>query len=179
MTLAPAPSLAKRLKKVKLIMLDNDGVMTDGRIILGDSGDEMKFFDVQDGHGLVMLRRAGLKTVMISGKTSPVNKRRMKELLFCDLYQKAIDKLVIFERVLKKYRLKPEEVCYVGDDLIDLPPMARAGFAAAVAGAVPEVRRAAHYVTKRRGGRGAVREITDLLLKTQGLWKDVTRRYYR
>ena len=179
MTLALAPKLAQRLKKIKLVILDNDGVMTDGRIVLGDRGDELKFFDAQDGHGLVMLRRAGLKTVMISGKTSPVNKRRMKELLFCDLYQKATDKLVIFEKVLKKYRLKAEEVCYVGDDLIDLPPMTRAVFSVAVAGAVPEVRRAAHLVTRRRGGRGAVRETVDLLLKTQGLWKEVTRRYYR
>lgn len=153
--------------------------MTDGRIILGDKGDELKFFDVQDGHGLVMLRRAGFKTVMISGKTSPVNKRRMKELLFCDLYQKALDKLEVFEKVLKKYRVKGEQVCYIGDDLIDLPPMRRSGFAVAVANAVPEVKAEAHYTTRRKGGRGAVRETVDLLLKTQGLWKDVTARYYR
>jgi 3-deoxy-D-manno-octulosonate 8-phosphate phosphatase (KDO 8-P phosphatase) len=160
-------------------MFDNDGVLTDGRIVLGDKGDEFKFFDVQDGHGLVMLRRAGLKAVMISGKTSPVNKRRAKDLFFSDFYQKALDKLEVFEKVLKKYRLKAEEVCYVGDDLIDLPPMKRAGFSAAVANAVPEVRRAAHYVTARKGGRGAAREVIDLILKTQGLWEEVTKRYYR
>ena len=177
--MALSSKLTKRIKKIKLVIFDNDGVLTDGRIVLGDRGDELKFFDVQDGHGLVMLRRAGLKTVMISGKTSPVNKRRMKELLFCDLHQKAIDKLTVFEKVLKKYRLKPEEVCYVGDDLIDLPPMTRAGFSAAVANAVPEVRRAAHYVTKKNGGRGAAREVIDLLLKTQGLWEEVTKRYFR
>ncbi len=175
----PAAKFAKRLQKIKLLVVDNDGVMTDGRIVLGDKGDELKFFDVQDGHGLVMLRRAGLKTVMISGKTSPVNKRRMKELLFCDVYQKALDKLETFEKVLKKYRLAPEEVCYIGDDLIDLPPMRRAGFAAAVASAVPEVRRAAHFVTERKGGRGAVREVVDMLLKAQGLWDEVTKRYNR
>ena len=171
--------LVQRLKKIKLVIFDNDGVMTDGRIILGDGGDELKFFDVQDGHGLVMLRRAGILTVMISGKTSPVNKRRMKELLFSDLYQNAIDKLEVFEAVLKKYRLKAEEVAYVGDDLIDLPPMTRAGFSAAVSNAVPEVLKAAHYVTQKSGGRGAVREIIDLLLKTQGLWEEVTKRYTR
>ncbi len=171
--------LIKRVKKIKLVIFDNDGVLTDGRIILGDRGDELKFFDVQDGHGLVMLRRAGLKTVMISGKTSPVNKRRMKELLFCDLHQKALDKLEAFKKVLKKYRLKPDEVCYVGDDLIDLPPMLRVGFSVAVANAVPEVCKAAHYVTQKSGGRGAAREVCDLLLKTQGLWKEVTKRYYR
>ncbi len=169
----------KSIKKIKLVIFDNDGVLTDGRIILGDRGDELKFFDVQDGHGLVMLHRAGLKTVMISGKTSPVNKRRMKELLFCDLHQKAIDKLEVFKKVLKKYHLKAEEACYVGDDLIDLPPMSRAGFSVAVANAVPEVRKAAHYVTHKSGGRGAAREVCDLLLKTQGLWKEVTKRYYR
>ena len=173
------PELKERIRKIRLVIVDNDGVMTDGRIIYGDHGDELKFFDAQDGHGLVMLRRAGYKTVMISGKTSRVNKRRMKEVQFCDLYQKATDKLSVFEKVLKKFKVGPEETCYVGDDLIDLPPMKRCGLAVAVAGAVDEVKEAAHYTTQKSGGRGAVREIADLLLKTQGQWADVTARYYR
>ena len=171
--------LKTRIRKVRLVLMDNDGVLTDGRIILGDHGDELKFFDVQDGHGLVMLKRAGFKTVMISGKTSRVNKRRKKELQIDDLHQNAKDKLKIFEKVLKKYKARTEEVCYIGDDLIDLPPMTRSGFSVAVANAVPEVKEAAHYTTKRSGGRGAVREVVDLLLKTQEKWDDVTARYFR
>lgn len=172
-------ALAERIKKVRLVIVDNDGVMTDGRIVYGDHGDELKFFDAQDGHGLVMLRRAGYKTVMLSGRSCRVNKRRMKEVLFCALYQKATDKLAVFEKVLKKFKTAPDEVCYIGDDLIDLPPMARAGFSVAVANAVPEVKQAAHHTTERNGGRGAVREVADLLLKTQGQWEEVTKRYYR
>ena len=168
-----------RIKNIKLVIVDNDGVMTDGRIVYGDHGDELKFFDVRDGFGLVLLRRAGYKTVMVSAKKSPLNKRRAKEVQLCGLYQKATDKLKVFEKILKKFKLKPEEVCYVGDDLIDLPPMRRAGFAVAVANAVPEVLEAAHYTTERPGGRGAVREVGDLLLKTQGQWTEVTQRYFR
>lgn len=168
-----------RIRKVRLVIVDNDGVMTDGRIVLGDKGDELKFFDVQDGHGLAMLHRAGYKTVMISGKTSGVNVRRAGELLFDGLYQKALDKLAVFEKVLKEFKMKPEQVCYIGDDLIDLPPMRRSGFAVAVANAVDEVKKEAHYVTKKSGGRGAVREVIDLLLKTQGRWAEATARYYR
>lgn len=171
--------LKARILKVRIVLIDNDGVMTDGRIVLGDHGDELKFFDVQDGHGLVMLRRAGYKTVMVSGKSSRVNKRRMKEAQVCDLYQKAADKLKVFEKVLKKFKVSADQVCYIGDDLIDLPPMTRSGFAVAVANAVPEVLEAAHYTTRHSGGRGAVREVADLLLKTQGQWKDVTAGYFR
>jgi 3-deoxy-D-manno-octulosonate 8-phosphate phosphatase (KDO 8-P phosphatase) len=171
--------LLGRIEKVRLLIVDNDGVMTDGRIVYGDHGDELKFFDIHDGHGLVMLRRAGLKAVMISGKKSRVNKRRMKDVGFSELYQNAKDKLAVYEKVLKKHRLSPEEVCYIGDDLIDLPPMTRSGLAVAVANAVPEVKAAAHHVTERPGGRGAVRETIDMILKGKGLWEEVTKRYFR
>ncbi len=171
--------LKERIRKVRLVMVDNDGVMTDGRIIYGDNGDELKFFDVQDGFGLVLLRRAGYKTVMISGKKSRVNKRRAKDLQISGVYQNAFDKLAVFETVAKKYKVKPEQICYIGDDLIDLPPMKRAGFSVAVPEAVEDVLKAAHYVTLKRGGRGAIREVVDLLLKTQGQWAEVTSRYFR
>lgn len=174
-----APELASRCQKIKLLMVDNDGVLTDGRIVLGDYGDELKFFDVQDGFGLVMCRRAGLQTVLISGKKSRVNKRRAKEVQFSDLYQNAHDKLKVYEKVLKKFKVTPEEVCYIGDDLIDYPPMSRSGLAIAVANAVPEIKEIAHWVTDRTGGHGAVREAIDQLLKAKGLWADVTQRYFR
>ncbi len=171
--------LKVRVKKIRLVIVDNDGVMTDGRIIYGDYGDELKFFDVQDGFGLTLLKRAGYKTVMISGKKSRINKRRANELQFCEIHQNAFDKLKVFEKVVKKFKLQPDEVCYIGDDLIDLPPMTRSGFSVAVANAVEDVKAAAHYVTSRGGGHGAVREVADILLKIQGQWTEVTTRYFR
>jgi 3-deoxy-D-manno-octulosonate 8-phosphate phosphatase (KDO 8-P phosphatase) len=169
----------ERARKIRLVIVDNDGVMTDGRIVYGDHGDELKFFDVQDGFGLVLLNRAGYVTVMISGKKSSVNKRRAKDLQFSNIYQNSFDKLAVFEKASKKHKVRAEEICYIGDDLIDLPPMKRAGFAVAVPDAVDEVLKTAHYVTARRGGHGAVREVVDILLKTQGQWTEVTSRYFR
>ena len=167
-----------RIQKIKLVIVDNDGVLTDGRIVLGDYGDELKFFDVQDGFGLVLLRRGGLSTVIVSGKKSRINHRRAKELSVNLILQNVFDKLKAFEKVVKKFRVSPEEVCYIGDDLIDLPVMKRVGFAVAVSNAVQEVRQAAHYETKKSGGRGAVREVADMLLKGRGLWEKVTERYF-
>ncbi len=171
--------LQGRLEKIKIVLIDNDGVLTDGRIVYGDYGDELKFFDVQDGFGITLLRRAGFPVIIVSGKKSRINNRRAKELDIDKLFQKAVDKLKVFEKIIKKYRVSPDEVLYIGDDLIDLPVLKRVGFAAAVANAVPEVKDAAHYVTDRKGGRGAVREVIDLLLKAQKKWDAVTQRYYR
>ncbi len=167
-----------RIRKIKLVIVDNDGVMTDGRIIYGDHGDELKFFDVQDGFGLVMLKRAGFKTVIISAKKSKINVRRAKELQITEIYQNAFDKSKAFNRCLKKFKLMPEEVCYIGDDLIDIPVLKRVGLAVAVQNALPEVKKEVHWVTEKSGGRGAVRELADLLLKSQGKWAEVTARYY-
>ena len=168
----------ERIQKIKLVMVDNDGVLTDGRIVYGDYGDELKFFDVQDGFGMVLLRRAGLRTVILSARKSRINKRRSKELMVDKIYQNAFDKLVIFQKVLKKFKVKPEEVCYVGDDLIDLPVLTRVGFAVTVPNAVDEVKKIAHYCTQKAGGCGAVREVADLILKGQGRWSEVTARYF-
>ena len=170
--------LQERIKKIKLVIVVNDGVLTDGRIVLGDYGDELKFFDVQDGFGLVLLRRAGLNTVIISGKKSRINHRRAKELMVSKIIQNAFDKLKAFQKVIKKFKVTPEEVCYVGDDLIDLPVMKRVGLAVAVPNAVEEIKEIAHHVTRRSGGRGAVREVSDLILKGQGLWARVTEKYF-
>ena len=174
-----AENLKEKLLKIKVVLIDNDGVLTDGRIVYGDYGDELKFFDVQDGFGVTLLRRAGFPVVIVSGKKSRINNRRAKELAVDKLFQKATDKLKTFEGILKKYKISAAETLYIGDDLIDLPVIRRAGFAAAVANAVPEAKEAAHYVTERVGGRGAVREVIDLLLKTQGKWEEVTQRYFR
>ena len=170
--------LSERIKKIKLVMIDNDGVLTDGRIVLGDYGDELKFFDVQDGLGLVLLRRAGLPTVIVSGKKSRINPRRAKDTRVTKLFQNVPDKLKIFEKMLKKFKAAPEEVCYIGDDLLDLPPMVRAGLAVAVSNAVSDVKEKAHYVTQKAGGRGGVREVVDMLLKGQGKWDKATGKYF-
>ncbi len=172
-------ALNDRIANIKLVIVDNDAVLTDGRIVYGDYGDELKFFDVQDGFGLTLLKRAGIKIAMVSGKKSRINKRRSKELQFDEIFQNAFDKLKVFEKLLKKYKLRPEEVCYIGDDLIDLPPMKRAGLAIAVRNAVSDIKSIAHIVTERAGGHGAVREAIDLILKSQGKWAQVTERYFR
>ena len=174
-----AQNLKDRLLKIKLVLIDNDGVLTDGRIVYGDYGDELKFFDVQDGFGMVLLRRAGFPVVIISGKKSRINQRRAKELEVSRIFQKATDKLKVYEKLIKKHKVSAEEVLFIGDDLIDLPVLRRVGFAAAVSNAVPDVKEAVHYVTERAGGRGGVREVIDLLLKAQGKWEEITQRYYR
>ena len=168
----------ERIRKIKLVIVDNDGVLTDGRIVYGDHGDELKFFDVQDGFGLVMLRRAGFQTVIVSAKKSRVNTRRAKEAQVTKIYQNAFDKLKVFNQVLKQFKLTPDQICFVGDDLIDIPVLRRVGFAVVVPNAVPEAKKEAHWVTEKPGGRGAVREVADMILKAQGKWNDVTARYY-
>ncbi len=174
-----SPDYIERAKRVKLLILDIDGVMTDGRIIYSIYGDELKFFDVQDGFGITLLNRAGIKSVIITAKKSRVVKLRAKDLKVAKVYQGYSDKLVPFNRTLRRFRVKPEEVCFIGDDLIDMPVLKRAGFAVSVPNAVEEVKACANFVTSKSGGRGAVREICDMILKAQNKWEPVTSRYHR
>ncbi len=171
--------MRERLKAIKLLLLDVDGVMTDGRIIYTSDGSETKAFDVKDGHGLKLLQRAGVKVGIITGRESDIVPRRAKELGIELVYQNAKNKLVPFQEILKRQDLTPEQVAYVGDDVVDLPILSRVGFAATVADAVDDIKSYVHYVTVREGGRGAVREICDLLLKEAGLWDDVAGRYFK
>jgi 3-deoxy-D-manno-octulosonate 8-phosphate phosphatase (KDO 8-P phosphatase) len=173
-----AVEIENRLKAVKLVVLDVDGVLTDGRIPYGDYGDELKFYDVQDGMGIVLLKRAGIEAAVITSKNSKTNTRRAKELKITHLYQDAEDKLKVFSSLIRKLNLMPEETCCFGDDLVDIPLLRRAGFAVAVPNAVQEVKACSHYVTTRRGGRGAVREVVDKILKAQNKWTEVTQRYF-
>lgn len=168
----------ERAKKIKLLILDVDGVMTDGRIIYGDDGTEYKCFDVRDGHAMKMAGRAGLKMAIISGRSSKVTERRGKELGIELIYQNVHNKIEVYEKILKENNLKDEETAYIGDDLVDLPVMRRVGLSASVEDALPEVKEEALLVTKNRGGRGAVREIIEYILTSQGLWEGVTKRYY-
>lgn len=150
--------------------MDVDGVLTDGRIIYTNSGDEMKFFDVTDGMGLSLFSRAGLKTAILTAKKSKIVTKRAKDLHIDKSYQNALCKADAYEKILSDFRVIPEEVCFIGDDLVDLPVLKKAGLAVAVSNAAPEVIEAAHYVTSKGGGRGAVREIIEIILKAQGKW---------
>jgi 3-deoxy-D-manno-octulosonate 8-phosphate phosphatase (KDO 8-P phosphatase) len=170
--------MEKRLGKIRLLLLDVDGVMTDGRIVYDNHGVETKAFDVKDGHGLKLLRRAGIRIGIITGRQSEVVRFRALELGIEILYQGAKDKLVPYREVLETLGLSDEEVAYVGDDIVDLPILRRVGFAATVADAADEVKPLVHYVTARPGGRGAVREVCDLILKRTGAWQGVAARYF-
>ncbi len=170
--------MRERLEKVRLLILDVDGVMTDGRITYDDHGGETKAFDVKDGHGLKLLQRAGFQVGIITGRQSAVVDRRAKELGIDLVYQGAKDKLVPFEEILARTGLTAEQVAYVGDDYPDLPILRRVGFAATVADAIEELKPYVHYVAKQVGGRGAVREICDLLLKETGQREAVVGRYF-
>jgi len=170
-------TIKERLQKVKLLIMDVDGVLTDGKIIFDDRGGELKFFDVQDGLGVVILRRAGIKTAIITAKGSKVVERRSADMQVDKLYQDADDKTVAFEHLLQELDLKAEEACFIADELIDLPVIKKAGFAVAVKNAAPEVKEHAHYITKRSGGNGAVREVIEMILKAQNKWKAAIAKY--
>lgn len=160
--------LEEKAKKIKALILDVDGVMTDGRIIYDNFGDEFKVFDVQDGYGLVLWHRAGLKSAIVTAKKTKIVARRAKECHITKLFQNARDKGITYEKILKDLKVTDEEVCFIGDELLDIPIMKRAGLAVAVPYSREEVKSLAHYVTKSQGGRGAVREVIELILKSQG-----------
>jgi 3-deoxy-D-manno-octulosonate 8-phosphate phosphatase (KDO 8-P phosphatase) len=169
--------VVERAARISVLLLDVDGVLTDGRIVYADYGDELKCFDVQDGAGMVFWHRVGLKSAIITARRSRLLARRAKEMHIDLLQQGALVKLPAYEHMLKKLRVQPEQVCAVADDLMELPILRRVGLAVAVPNGVPEVKAIAHYVTQRPGGRGAVREVIELLLKAKGLWDQVLQRY--
>ncbi len=171
------PELIQRAAQVEVLLLDVDGVLTDGRIVLADYGDELKAFDVHDGAGLIFWNRVGLRSAVITARKSQIVKRRAKELRVEFLAQGRLEKLPAYEELLKRLRVSDEQVCAMGDDLMELPILRRVGLAVAVPNAVEEVRRGSHYVTRRPGGRGAVREVVEMILKAKGLWEQVLRRY--
>ena len=168
-----------RLNKIKLVILDVDGVLTDGRIIYNNLGNDYKFFDVRDGFGVTLLSKSGIKLAIISAKASRTIRKRAKDMHVHKLYLNASDKLRVFENVLKEFKVLPEEICFIGDDLVDLPIIKRVGFAVAVKEAVEDIKKSSHYITQNPGGRGAVREVAELILKGQGKWEQVTSRYFR
>jgi 3-deoxy-D-manno-octulosonate 8-phosphate phosphatase (KDO 8-P phosphatase) len=166
-----------RACNIKLMILDVDGVLTNGQIIFGRDGEAMKEFNAQDGLGISVAHKAGLKTAIITGRESDMVRLRGAELKITDIYQGAMTKLAALSELAAKYQLNLNEICYVGDDLIDLPVMVKVGLACAVANAVPEVKANAHYTTTKTGGNGAVREVVELVLKAQNKWEDIIAAY--
>ncbi|HTX22514.1 MAG TPA: HAD hydrolase family protein [Candidatus Aquilonibacter sp.] len=171
-------SLVSRLKAIRLFLCDVDGVLTDGSIFIGGER-EFKRFDIRDGLGLVLLRRAGLKIGWVSARPSLATKMRAKELKIHFLVQQGdrLSKTGAIEKLLAQEKISWEEVCFVGDDVVDLGPLTRAGLGVAVADARPQVKAAADFVTGATGGRGAVRETIEMILRAQGKWEPVIAVY--
>ncbi len=166
------PEINERAKNIRLLILDVDGVLTDGSLYFGPAGEALKVFHVRDGHGIKMLQKTGIEVAFLSGRRSEAAWHRARELKVALFYEGLRDKVEVLEQLISSLNLKPLQVAAMGDDLVDLPIMARVGLAVAVADAAPEVLAAAHWVTTLPGGNGAVREVCDLLLKAQGKWEE-------
>jgi 3-deoxy-D-manno-octulosonate 8-phosphate phosphatase (KDO 8-P phosphatase) len=175
----PLSSIERRASHIKLLLMDCDGVLTDGRLWLLRDGDEQKSFNTHDGLGLSLFHRAGLRSGIITGRSSPAVSRRARELGIEFVRQGNPNKIAPFEEVLRLARVAESEVAFVGDDLTDIPIMRRAGLAAAVADAVEETRAAAHFITHAKGGHGAVREVIKLILSSQDRWNDLIAIYLK
>ncbi len=161
------PSLAAKANKIKLLLLDVDGVMTDGTIILDSRGNETKAFHVRDGHGIKLAQREGIVIGIITGRSSEAVNLRARELGIQEVHQGARDKLAVYDSLVSKYGLRDEEIAYIGDDSVDVDIFERVGLAAAVADADPSVKPHVDMITKAAGGRGAVREVIALILKNR------------
>jgi 3-deoxy-D-manno-octulosonate 8-phosphate phosphatase (KDO 8-P phosphatase) len=162
-----------KAKDIKLVILDVDGVMSDGRIVIDDNGVEQRNFDIKDGFAVVALQMSGIDVAIITSKKSGAVRHRAEELKIKHFHEGIKKKTEPYELILKELAISDSQVAYVGDDLVDLSMMKRVGLPVAVADAVPEVKDAAAYVTKARGGYGAVREVAEMILKTQGKWEKI------
>jgi 3-deoxy-D-manno-octulosonate 8-phosphate phosphatase (KDO 8-P phosphatase) len=172
-----SPVLKKRAAKIKLFLMDVDGTMTDGGVILLSQPDgsalEIKRFDAHDGQGLTLAHTAGIRTGCITGRESPALLRRAHEMKMDYIYMKIPLKMPTYEEILAKAGVKDAEVAFVGDDLPDIPILKRVGLAVAVGDAVADVKKIAHYTTKAHAGRGAIREAIELILKSKGIWDEL------
>ncbi len=172
-----SPALKKRAAQIKLLLMDVDGTMTDGGVILLSQPDgsalEIKRFDAHDGQGLTLAHTAGIRTGCITGRESPALLRRAHEMKMDYIYMKIPLKLPAYEEILVKAGVKDVEVAFVGDDLPDIPILKRVGLAVAVGDAVADVKKIAHYTTKALAGKGAIREAIELILKSKGIWDEL------
>lgn len=163
--------------KIQMLVMDVDGVLTDGTVIINSDGSEGKNFSIVDGHGVKLWHRAGFDTAIISGRPSGATTVRAKQISIGYVLQGCKKKLPAFEELLEKVSLTADQVAFIGDDLLDLPIVRRAGFGVAVSNAVDELKDAADYITTRKGGDGAVREVIEYILKNNGKWQDLMGRY--
>lgn len=172
-----SPALRKRASGIRVLLMDVDGTMTDGSVTLLSQTDgtalEIKTFDAHDGQGLTLAQTAGLRTGCITGRESPALLRRASEMKMEFIYMKQPLKMPAYEDVLRKAEASDSEIAFIGDDLPDIPLMRRAGLAAAVGDAVPEVKEVAHYTTRARAGHGAIREVVELILRSKGIWEEM------
>lgn len=162
-----------RMRKIKLLLLDVDGVLTDGRIVYDSRGEELKFFDVHDGLGVFVLNKAGIPTILVTAKSSKVIIPRARDMRVAEVFGDIFPKTAVLDKVTRKYKVATDEICFVADDLVDLSLMREVGLPIAVSNACAEIKGCAVYVTKRLGGRGAVREVAEMILKAQGKWKEI------
>ncbi|MCP4128215.1 MAG: 3-deoxy-manno-octulosonate-8-phosphatase KdsC [Gammaproteobacteria bacterium] len=169
--------ITQRAKQIRLVIFDVDGVLTDGSLIMGDDGQEYKAFNAKDGHGMKMLQASGVEIGVISARNSRVVSLRMENLGIKHVYQGQRDKLKAFADLLKKLKLEPSQIAYVGDDLLDLCIMRKVGLAIAVQDASPEVVAEADWQTTANGGRGAAREICEMIMQAQGTFDDILAKY--
>jgi 3-deoxy-D-manno-octulosonate 8-phosphate phosphatase (KDO 8-P phosphatase) len=167
-----------RAVRIRLLILDVDGVLTDGSLILHDEGQESKVFHVHDGHGIRLLLRGGIEVALLTGRSSQVVADRAKDLGIKLVVQGSRNKLTDYEKMLQQRQLDDQDVAYVADDLVDVPVLRRAGLAVAVADATAHIRDYCHASTMSKGGKGAVREVCDFLLQAQGKWEEVTAPYF-
>ncbi|QWR78849.1 HAD-IIIA family hydrolase [Candidatus Magnetomonas plexicatena] len=165
--------MSEKAKPIKLLILDVDGVLTDGSIAFDGSGIEMKTFNVRDGHGIVLLKDHSIHVAIITGRASEAVTRRAKELGITDVYQKCWDKVKPYEELKTKYNLTDSECAYVGDDIVDIPLLIRVGFSVTVNDGHSEAKAVSSYVTELSGGKGAAREVCELILKAKGLWDTI------
>ncbi|MDP8259428.1 MAG: HAD-IIIA family hydrolase [Candidatus Gygaella obscura] len=170
-------NIEERIKKIRLLLLDVDGVLTDGRIIYDTSGRELKLFNVYDGMGVHLLNKQKIPTIIITAKASRSIKPRAKDMGVKKVYDDLMPKSKVYEKIKAEYGISEDEVCFIGDDLVDISAMKLAGFAVAVNNACEEVKQTAHYITKAYGGKGAVREVSEIILKSQNKWDEAIKDY--
>lgn len=165
--MAVSAALRGHLRRVQLLLMDVDGVLTDGGMYYTESGDELKKFNTRDGHGITLLQAAGIMTALVTRERTAIVTRRAAKLGISEVHQGVLDKLPVVKAILEKHGIEHGEACYVGDDLGDLEAMKFVGLPVAVADAAPHVKRVARYITRRRGGEGAVREVCDMILSAR------------
>ena len=174
-----ARDAAARARRVRLLVLDVDGVLTDGRMVISERGDELKFFHTHDGMGVNLARRCGIKVALVTGEKSPIAQTRGAKLGVEEVVLGARRKGEVIVELTQKHGVSLQDTAFMGDDILDLPAMERVGLAIAPANAVAEVRAMAHVVTRARGGEGAVRECVETILRAQGRWRDAVRAFVR